>query len=125
MNTERIRGICLGMGAASLATVAVILAMGWLLSAIPQQRAPQLEPPNFVARVQSTQSCESLKTLCGNLAAGYDAQHSQIAYLNRSADDILKRIIAFVLVWGVITSAGFFYVAWAIRQYAKGPGVAP
>jgi hypothetical protein len=120
-----IKSVSLSLGGASLMTIVVALVMGWFAFTMTTQRSPKLDPPNFTARVDATQSCDSLKTLCSNLARGYDAQGAHIAFLSRGIDDILTKIAIFFLGWNIVATAGFFYIFRTARKYEQQTGVAP
>ena len=127
-STSRVRTLCLGMGLVSLVLFLAAIAMAWLASGIAVQPAAQSPEPDFVGRVQATQSCEALKSLCADLALGYDAQHATAARLNRLTDELLKRIAWLAAGWAIATAAAFFYIFRAVRlprpETAPPPGEA-
>src|SRR5262245_7833137 len=102
---RRIKGVCLAMVSLSVATVGVLVAMAWITLSMHSQHSPTRDPPNWTGRMESTQSCESLRTFCGHLAGLADAQHAHIAFLDRGMDDLLKRIAILVGGWVLGTSA--------------------
>lgn len=111
-----VKGVCLAMGVLSLLVLAITLAMAWFATALPAAQSAQARPTQFVARVQSTRSCETLKAVCTDIASGYDAQHATAARLNRLTDDLLKRIAWFATGWAIATTAAFFYILRAVRR---------
>ena len=122
---SHVRTLCLGMGLASLALLAVVAAMAWFASSLPGEPAGERRPPSFVARVQAARSCEALKTLCNDLAAGYDAQRATAARIDRLTTELLKRIAWFAAAWAIATAAAFFYIFRAVRLRRMEPAPPP
>ena len=117
---SRIKSICLAMGSATIAILAVALAVVWFAATMPRQQAPHLDPPNFAARVQAAPTCESLKMLCSNLALGYDVQHSYIQHTNMQLEVWARRVIVLACAWAFVTAGVFFFVFWEAKRHERG-----
>lgn len=123
-NVPRIRSLCLAMGGATLAAVMLAVVMAWILGSSPALKPAPVEPATVAASIPAISSCEVLKSTCARIASAHDAQVARVAYLNRSTDDLLRRLLILFLGCGLATAAAFLHVWWALRPLAKAPGSA-
>ena len=106
----KVQSASLLMGALAVMTTAValfLIAIPWLY---PTQQAPQLAPSNVSDGVRSAASCEALKAVCSTLAAIHDKQSNYLSAGARLTDRAMRYAVIFVLMWGAISAAGFFYI---------------
>ncbi len=114
------------MGSLSLTVAAGVLFLIWLTLAIPTQQLPQLGPSNsnLAAGVRNAASCESLKVVCSSLAAIHDDQSNYLSSHHRLVERVKNFVGLFVLGWGVLSAAGFFYIFYAARTARSANDVA-